>query len=112
MYEEGEANDARHFELDSAEEIRCNVLLQSARYLQGVRCYHDRNVQQHFSMLEIWSIIASRTKSSCTSLIRDGREPSSCTRLQDEDRIAYGTLMARRSQTPEILSTYAIFTLS
>jgi hypothetical protein len=96
MYEEGEANDARHFELDSAEEIRCNVLLQSARYLQGVRCYHDRNVQQHFSMLEIWSIIAS----------------SSCTRLQDEDRIAYGTLMARRSQTPEILSTYAIFTLS
>jgi hypothetical protein len=46
MYEEGEADSARHLELDSAEEIRCNVLLQSASYLQGVRRYHDRNVQR------------------------------------------------------------------
>jgi hypothetical protein len=27
MYKEGEADDARHLELDSAEEARCNVLL-------------------------------------------------------------------------------------
>jgi hypothetical protein len=33
MYEEGEADDARHLELDSAKEVKCNVLLQSARYL-------------------------------------------------------------------------------
>jgi hypothetical protein len=46
MYEEGEADSARHLELDSAEEIRCNVLLQSAHYLQGVCRYHDRNVQR------------------------------------------------------------------
>jgi hypothetical protein len=46
MYEEGEANQARHLELDSVEGIRCNVLLQSARYLQGIQRYHDRNVQQ------------------------------------------------------------------
>jgi hypothetical protein len=45
MYEE-EAKDARHLELDSAEEVRCNVLLQSVRYLQGVCRYHDRNVQE------------------------------------------------------------------
>jgi hypothetical protein len=45
MYEEGEADDARHLELDSAEEFRCNALLQSARYLQGVCHYHDWNVQ-------------------------------------------------------------------
>jgi hypothetical protein len=45
MFEEGEADTARHLELDSAEEIRCNVLFQLARYLQGVRHYHDRNVQ-------------------------------------------------------------------
>jgi hypothetical protein len=49
MYEEGEAEDARHLELDSAEEVRCNVLLQSARYLQGVRRYHDRNIQERSS---------------------------------------------------------------
>jgi hypothetical protein len=46
MYDEGEADDAKHLELDSAEEVRCNVLLQLARYLQGVRRYHDRNVQE------------------------------------------------------------------
>jgi hypothetical protein len=46
MFEEGEADSARHLELDSAEEIRCNILFQAARYLQGIRRYHDRNVQQ------------------------------------------------------------------
>jgi hypothetical protein len=45
IYEEGEADDARHLKLDSTEEVRCNVLLRSACYLQGVRRYHDRNVQ-------------------------------------------------------------------
>jgi hypothetical protein len=46
MYQEGEADDARHVELDSAEEVRCNALLQLARYLQGVRRCHDRNIQE------------------------------------------------------------------
>ena len=45
-YEEGEADEARRLELDSAEEVRCNALVQSARYLQGVCRYHDRNVQE------------------------------------------------------------------
>jgi hypothetical protein len=45
MYEEGEADDARHLKLDSTEEVRCNVLLQLACYLQDVRRYHDWNVQ-------------------------------------------------------------------
>jgi hypothetical protein len=46
MYEEGEADEARQLELDSAEEVRFNTLIQSARYLQGVRRYHNRNVQE------------------------------------------------------------------
>jgi hypothetical protein len=46
MYDEGEANKARQLELDSVEEARCNALVQSARYLQGVRRYHNRNVQE------------------------------------------------------------------
>ena len=44
-YQEGEVDEARQLELDSVEEARVNALTQSARYLQGVRCYHDRNVQ-------------------------------------------------------------------
>jgi hypothetical protein len=46
MFDEGEADIARHLKLDSAEEIRCNVLFQSGCYLQGVRRYHKRNVQR------------------------------------------------------------------
>jgi transposase InsO family protein len=45
MYEEGEADDARHLELDLAEEVSSNILLESARYLQGIRRDHHRNVQ-------------------------------------------------------------------
>ena len=45
-YQEGEADEARQLELDSVEEARINALTQSARYLQEVRHYHNRNVQQ------------------------------------------------------------------
>jgi len=46
MYQEGEADKARKMELDSVEEAKCNALVQSARYLQGVRRYHNRNIQE------------------------------------------------------------------
>ena len=45
-YQEGEADEARQLELGTVEEARINALTQSARYLQGVRRYHDRNIQQ------------------------------------------------------------------
>ena len=45
-YQEGEADEARQLELDTVEEARINALTQSARYLQGVRRCHDRNIQQ------------------------------------------------------------------
>ena len=45
-YQKGEADEARQLKLDSVEEARVNTLTQSARYLQGVRRYHDCNVQQ------------------------------------------------------------------
>jgi hypothetical protein len=46
MYNEGEADEARQLECDSVEEARCTALVQSARYLQGIRRYHDRNVRE------------------------------------------------------------------
>jgi ribonuclease HI len=46
MYNEGEADEARQLELDSVEEARCTALVQSVRYLQGIRRYHDRNVRE------------------------------------------------------------------
>jgi hypothetical protein len=47
MYNEGEADEARQLELDSVEEAHCTALVQSARYLQGIQRYHDRNVREH-----------------------------------------------------------------
>jgi hypothetical protein len=46
MYKEGEADEARQLELDSVEEARCSALVQLARYLQGIRRYHDRNIKE------------------------------------------------------------------
>jgi hypothetical protein len=89
MFEEGETDTARHLELDSAQEIRCNILFQSAHYLHGVHRYHDRN----------------------TSLTRDEKGLSSCTRLHALDLIAYSTVMARRFLIPGISSIYAVFIL-
>jgi hypothetical protein len=37
MYNEREADEAWQLELDSVEEARCTALVQSARYLQGIR---------------------------------------------------------------------------
>ena len=45
-YQKGEADEARQLDLDSVEEVKINALSQSARYLQGVKRYYDRNVQQ------------------------------------------------------------------
>ena len=46
QYEEGVAEDNRRLDIDSLEEARCAALVQSARYLEGIRCYHDRNVKE------------------------------------------------------------------
>jgi hypothetical protein len=46
MYNEGEANEVRHLELNSVKEAHCAALVQSARYLQGIRRYHDHNVKE------------------------------------------------------------------
>jgi hypothetical protein len=45
QYVEGEAKHTRRLELDSTEEVRVNATLQSARYLQGLRCHYDKNTQ-------------------------------------------------------------------
>jgi hypothetical protein len=46
MCDGGEADEARQLELDSIEEAHCTALVQSARYLQGIWRYHDRNVRE------------------------------------------------------------------
>jgi hypothetical protein len=45
-YDEGVSEDSRRVDIDRLEEARCAALVQSARYLEGIRRYHDRNVKE------------------------------------------------------------------
>jgi hypothetical protein len=46
MYNEGEVDEVRQLELDAVEEACYTALVQSARYLQGIWRYHDRNMRE------------------------------------------------------------------
>jgi hypothetical protein len=48
QYDEGILEDNRRVDIDGLEEARCAALVQSARYLEGIRCYHDRNIMERF----------------------------------------------------------------
>jgi hypothetical protein len=45
-YDEGVSEDSRRVDIDGLKEARCAALVQSARYLEGIRRYHDRNVKE------------------------------------------------------------------
>jgi hypothetical protein len=47
QYDEGISEDSRRVDIDGLKEARYAALIQSARYLEGIRCYHDRNVKKH-----------------------------------------------------------------
>jgi hypothetical protein len=46
QYDKGISEDNRRVDIDGLEEARCAALVQSARYLEGIWCYHDRNVKE------------------------------------------------------------------
>jgi hypothetical protein len=46
QYDEGISEDGRRVDIDGLEEARCASLVQSARYLEDIRCYHDLNVKE------------------------------------------------------------------
>jgi hypothetical protein len=45
-YDEGVSEDCRRVDIDGLEEARCAALVQLARYLEGIRHYHDRNIKE------------------------------------------------------------------
>jgi hypothetical protein len=46
QYDDGISEDSRRVDIDELEEARCVALVQSVRYLEGIRRYHDRNVKE------------------------------------------------------------------
>jgi hypothetical protein len=47
QYDEGISIDSIRVDINGLEEARYAALIQSARYLEGIRRYHDRNVKEH-----------------------------------------------------------------
>jgi hypothetical protein len=47
QHDKGISENSRRVDIDGLEEARCDALVQSARYLMGIRRYHDRNVKEH-----------------------------------------------------------------
>jgi hypothetical protein len=46
QYDKGISKDSRRVDIDGLEEARCAALVQSARYLEGIQRYHNRNVKK------------------------------------------------------------------
>jgi hypothetical protein len=46
QYDEGISEDSRRVDIDGLEEARCAALVQSERYLEGIRRNHGRNVKE------------------------------------------------------------------
>jgi hypothetical protein len=46
QYDKGISEDSRRVDIDGLKEARCAALVQSARYLEGIRYYHDHNVKE------------------------------------------------------------------
>jgi hypothetical protein len=46
QYDKGISEDSRRVDIDGLKKARSAALVQSARYLEGIRCYHDRNVKE------------------------------------------------------------------
>jgi hypothetical protein len=46
QYDEGISGDSRRVDIDGLEEARCAALVQTARYHESIRLYHDRNVKE------------------------------------------------------------------
>jgi hypothetical protein len=46
QYDKGISKDSRRVDIDGLEEARCAALVQSVRYLEGIRRYHDHNVKE------------------------------------------------------------------
>jgi hypothetical protein len=46
QYDEGISEDCRRVDIDGLEEAHCAALVQLARYLEGIRRYHDRNAKE------------------------------------------------------------------
>jgi hypothetical protein len=75
MYEEGKDDQARHLELDSVEELRCNALYSQLATYKASNTSTTATYRRGPSTSTIWSSIASKTRQGFTSSTHDGTGP-------------------------------------
>jgi hypothetical protein len=61
-YDEGVSEDSRRVDIDRLEEARCAALVQSTRYLEGIRRYHDCNVKER--SLDVGDLVLHRIQNT------------------------------------------------
>jgi hypothetical protein len=74
-YDEGVSEDSRRVDIDSLEETRCAALVQSTRYLEAIRRYHDRNVKERSFNVGDLILRRTRTRKDYTSSAPPGKVP-------------------------------------
>jgi hypothetical protein len=107
MYNEGEADEARQLELDSVEEACCTALVWLARYLQGIRRYHDHNVREWSFSIGDLVLRRIEDESGLHKSTQGGKVRSSSSRLQDRGHIDYNIPRAKMFRTLGTFRTWA-----
>jgi hypothetical protein len=74
QYDEGISEDSRRVDIDGLKEARCAAHVQSARYLEGIRRYHDRNVKER--SFNVGDLVLCRIQKDYTSSACYGKVPS------------------------------------
>jgi hypothetical protein len=62
QYDNGISEDSRRVDIDELEEARFAALVQSARYLDGIRRYQDRNVKERY--FNVGDLVLCRLKNT------------------------------------------------
>jgi hypothetical protein len=62
QYDEGISEDSRRVDIDGLEEAHYAALIQSARYLEGIRCYHDLNIKER--SFNVGDLVLSRIQNT------------------------------------------------
>ena len=83
MYDSSEADGSCQLELDSLDEMRCNIFLRSTQYLQNIATITTS--RQDLSTWETWYFAEFKMKQVYTNSTQDGKDLSSSLKSQDQD---------------------------
>jgi hypothetical protein len=99
QYDEGISEDSRRVDIDGLEEACCAALVQSARYLEGIRRYHDRNIKEH--SLNVGDLVLRRIQNTegLHKLSSPWEGPFTVAKVTDQACIASRLLKAKTSAT-------------